>query len=129
MKRLIGLAVAACACLAGGHSFAAPVEYVKICASQGPGFYYDPGSDTCVDATAGVKAEEGVALSLATPAATIGAGKTFGASVHVGTFEGQSALGVGGAFKANDDVTVDGAFGVGLSQGTMGGRAGVNVSW
>jgi len=126
MKRLIGIAVAACACLSGSVALAAPVEYVRVC---GTGSYYDPGTDKCVDATAGVKAEEGVALSLATPGATIGAGKTFGASVHIGTFEGQSALGVGGAVKANDDITVDGAFGVGLGQGTMGGRAGVNVSW
>jgi Porin subfamily len=27
---------------------AAPVEYVKVCPSYGPGFFYIPGSDTCV---------------------------------------------------------------------------------
>jgi len=25
-----------------------PAEYVRICASQGPGFFYIPGSDTCI---------------------------------------------------------------------------------
>ena len=70
-----------------------------------------------------------MALSLALPAATVNAGKTFGAGIHYGTFQGQSAIGVGGAFKANDNLTFDGAFGVGLGQGTMGGRAGANVSW
>jgi Porin subfamily len=27
---------------------AAPVEYVRICAVHGPGFFYIPGSDTCI---------------------------------------------------------------------------------
>ena len=31
-----------------GH--AAPVEYVKVCSLYGAGFFYIPGTDTCVDA-------------------------------------------------------------------------------
>ena len=27
---------------------AAPVDYVRICAVHGPGFFYIPGSDTCI---------------------------------------------------------------------------------
>ena len=27
---------------------AAPVEYVRICAAYGPGFFYIPGTDTCI---------------------------------------------------------------------------------
>src|ERR1700729_2117738 len=27
---------------------AAPVEYVRICAVHGPGFFYIPGTDTCI---------------------------------------------------------------------------------
>src|SRR6516162_8256451 len=27
---------------------AAPVEYVRICSAYGPGFFYIPGSDTCL---------------------------------------------------------------------------------
>ena len=27
---------------------AAPVDYLKICTAYGPGFFYIPGSDTCI---------------------------------------------------------------------------------
>ncbi|MFC3638279.1 porin, partial [Camelimonas fluminis] len=26
----------------------APVEYVKVCATHGVGFFYIPGTDTCI---------------------------------------------------------------------------------
>ena len=35
----------------------------------------------------------------------------------------------GGAFRPTDGVTLNGAVGYGLSQGSVGGRAGVNLSW
>ncbi|HTJ58029.1 MAG TPA: porin [Devosiaceae bacterium] len=75
------------------------------------------------------KAQEGAALGLSLPGTTVDPGKHFGASAHVGTFNGYSAVGVGGAFRLNDDVTFDGGIAVGTSYGTVGGRAGVNVSW
>lgn len=36
---------------------AAPVEYVKICSLYGAGFYYIPGTDTCIKIGAWVRAE------------------------------------------------------------------------
>jgi hypothetical protein len=128
---------------------AEPVQYVKVCSRYGAGFYYIPGTATCINPKTGVmkqetshgtvtensdvlndalKAKEGVALSLAMPTATVTPGHHFGAAFNIGTFDGSTALGVGGAWQANDNVTVNGALGIG-DQGDVGGRGGVNVSW
>jgi hypothetical protein len=124
-----------------GTSLAMPVEYVRICSEAGPGWFYIPGTETCVNPETGktvnpatneagtIDAIKGVALSLALPAASIDEGKSFGAAVNVGTFGGASAIGVCGAFRATDGLTVNGAVGVGFDGGPVGGRAGVNFSW
>lgn len=50
---LLGSAAGLCA-IAGAHAAdlpmkkAAPVEYVKVCTAYGPGFFYIPGTDTCI---------------------------------------------------------------------------------
>ena len=36
---------------------AAPVEYVKVCSAYGAGFFYIPGTDTCVKLGGYVRAE------------------------------------------------------------------------
>jgi hypothetical protein len=38
-----------------GSADAAPVKYVKVCSLYGAGFYYIPGTDTCVKIYAGVE--------------------------------------------------------------------------
>jgi hypothetical protein len=38
---------------------AAPVQYVKICSLYGDGFYYIPGSDTCIKFSGYVRADYG----------------------------------------------------------------------
>jgi hypothetical protein len=70
-----------------------------------------------------------VALSLALPNATVDPGKTFGAAVNVGSFAGEAAFGVSGAFQPSDGLTLNGAVGLGLGRGNVAGRAGVNYSW
>ncbi|MPZ39169.1 MAG: hypothetical protein GEU95_14145 [Rhizobiales bacterium] len=42
---------------------AAPVQYVKICTLYGDGFYYVPGSDTCVRFTGYVRADYGYGVT------------------------------------------------------------------
>jgi hypothetical protein len=37
----------------GTASFAAPVEYVKVCTLYGANFFYSPGTDTCVHVSTG----------------------------------------------------------------------------
>lgn len=128
----------------------AAVEYVRICSSFGAQFFYIPGTAICLNPNTGEtieikdgkevrgvsdlaegvnNANEGVALSLALPNATIDPGKSFGAAVNVGTFGGEAAVGVSGAFAAGEGLTFNGAIGVGLGHGNIGGRAGVNFSW
>lgn len=144
-------------CFATVPQAAQAQSFVELCAHYGIGYFYIPGTDTCVNANTGETREdsssgtirgvtkqqqqildnaaqikrntEGVALSLALPNATVDPGKTFGAAVNVGAFDGQVAVGVGGAFRPTDGVTLNGAVGYGLSQGSVGGRAGVNLSW
>ena len=43
-----GLVAAAGAQAADMPGTASPVQYVKICSLHGDGFYYIPGTDTCV---------------------------------------------------------------------------------
>ena len=127
-KIFLGLSILTLMTGTGGVAHAA-VDYVKICSINGAGYFYDPGTDTCIKADDGTRAKEGVAVNMAMPGTIVDAGKTFGASVHMGTFDGDNAIGVGGAFRAGGSLTFDAGVGVGLSQHTVGGRAGLNVSW
>lgn len=150
MKRILSLAAVIFAAGLTSNVDASPVEYVKICTVYGAMYFYIPGTDTCVNANTGqtkkntesgvvngvtqteqdaLDALEGAAIGMALPGTIVDPGKHFGVSAHLGTFEGQNALGVGGAFRLNDNVTFDGGVGVGLSYHTVGGRAGFNVSW
>jgi hypothetical protein len=138
------------ATLVSSNATAQLMEYVRVCDEFGANFFYSPGTATCVNAMTGetVKitekgevrsetevakqakdANEGVALSLALPNAVVDAGKTFGAAANVGVFNGESAIGISGAISPADGLSLTGAFGMGLSRGTAGGRAGINYSW
>lgn len=123
---ITAFAVSIAALAATQPAFAAPVEYVRVCTDEGAGYYYVPGTDTCVNPLA---TDEGVAISLALPNATIEAGKQFGAGVNIGTFNGETAIGLSGAFAPADGITLNGGVGFGLSHDTVAGRAGINVSW
>ncbi len=148
MRMLLTAAVTAII-LGASPTFAA-IEYVRVCSVFGTGWFYIPGTETCYNPDTGETkrntefgtisgesemleqvrdANEGVALSLSLPTATVDPGKTFGASVNFGTFNGESAVGLGGAIQALDGLTFTGAVGFGLNRGTSGGRAGVNFSW
>lgn len=139
---------------------AAPVEYVKVCDSAtygGDGFFYLPGTDTCVNPDTGETkritadgvvtgttaladrieeleqrfkdAHEGVAVGMAIPIAQIAPQHNFAFAMNWGGFDGSNALGAGGAIRLNENFTFTGGVGVGLEQGVVGGRAGFNLSW
>ena len=44
----MGLVAATGAQAANGLEKSSPVQYVKICSLHGDGFYYIPGTDTCL---------------------------------------------------------------------------------
>lgn len=150
MNRIFTASVLAALMLAPITPAMAAVEYVKVCNTYGAGWAYIPGTPTCYNVQTGEtrtetedgtvygqldmsgaidQANEGVALSLALPTAVVDPGKTFGVSVNLGTFAGQSAIGVGAALKSSDGLTLNGAAGFGTQHGTVGGRIGANYSW
>ena len=156
-KLSLAMMLSAAVSLSSVAAQAAPVEYVRVCSLYGAGYFYLPGTDTCVNVNTGVtkratvdgvvtgvteqqqqildnaeqikRNTEGVAMSFALPKATIDPGKSFGAALNIGTFGGAVAVGVGGGVGAGEGVTFNGAVGYGLGEGTLGGNAGVNVSW
>src|SRR6059036_2531742 len=63
-KRLLLGSAAAMAAVGGAQAAdlpvkARPVEYVKICTLYGEGYYYIPGSDTCIKLGGYVRADYG----------------------------------------------------------------------
>ncbi len=48
-RSIVASVAAGIAAIAATPGHAAPVEYVKICSLYGAGFFYIPGTDTCVD--------------------------------------------------------------------------------
>lgn len=147
-KSFVGILLLWTALLLGSPAQAqTPVEYVRYCseAVYGKNFFIIPGTETCLNPTTGEtkklnegvmttgvtqqqqqildneaqlkRNKEGVAMSFALPKATIDPGKSFGAAFNVGAFDGAVAVGFGGAV------------GYGLGQGTVGGNAGLNISW
>ncbi|WP_292611946.1 porin, partial [Nitrobacter sp. 62-13] len=50
------------------------VEYVKICSLYGAGFYYIPGTDTCIKLGGYVRADMGINTNLMFAGNTVGAG-------------------------------------------------------
>ena len=62
-RSLLGSAAGFCAAVAGAQAAdlpvekAAPVEYVRVCSAIGEGFFYIPGTDTCLRVGGRVRAE------------------------------------------------------------------------
>ncbi|WP_235935900.1 porin [Devosia aurantiaca] len=143
--------------MASASGYAAPVEYVRVCDIFGAGFYYVPGTETCLNAATGqtriataggtivadsaLKAEidqamedaqralEGVAVALAMPTARVASGKTYGAAFNLAVFEGKVAVGAGAAMKIDDTFSLDGAAAIGLQHGTVGVKLGLTGRW
>src|SRR5262245_65531160 len=62
MSKSILLNAAALVAVSGAHAAdlpvkAKPVEYVKVCSIYGAGFFYIPGTDTCIKIGGWVRAE------------------------------------------------------------------------
>lgn len=141
------VAIAAGSVLLCSAAFAVPVEYVRVCSLFGSGYAYAPGTDTCVNVLTGETrrvtedgvvsgtvdflkdASEGTALGLALEGAVIDPGKTHGIAANIGTFNGETAFGIGAAMQVGSGVSLSGAYGIGLHRGTSGGRVGINYSW
>jgi hypothetical protein len=130
MKFMLFGILALASAFAPTAALAMPVQYVRICPDQGPSFFYLPGTTTCVNVQDdNNKALEGTAIGLAIPSPQVDSGHNYAIGGNVGTFQGQTAIGIGAAVKANDNLTFSAGAGYGLGQGTIGGKAGFNLSW
>ena len=74
---------------------------------------------------------EGVAMAIALggSGSILPENKSFAVSTNFGTFQGQNAMGFSGVGRLSDNVFLNGGLGAGLSQGTVGGRAGITFAW
>jgi hypothetical protein len=79
---------------------------------------------------------EGVAVALSLADPTLAAGDAFGMRVNWGHYDGKSAIGVSmlgvlgrDLFGFGETLAIGGGVGVGLADGSVGGRVGVQLTW
>lgn len=113
---------------APGH---AAVEYVRVCSLYGAGFFYIPGTDTCVNANQILADQFALARQL-TRAATGSAmatslvnpwlpeGTNYAISTHWAVFDGQHAVGAAGLVRLYGNLALSMGVAVGLDQGRLG---------
>lgn len=158
MIRRIGAfaAFAVCIGLLATSRPAAAVEYVKICsAAQVPGWFYIPGSDTCVNVDTGATENftthavgqtalaarvqeleeqsrnfsESSAIGMAMPTPVIDQGHNFAFAGNWAQLDGASALAVAAAMRVNTNLSFSAGVGLGMAQGNVGTKVGFNLSW
>jgi hypothetical protein len=132
-----------------------PLEYVRVCDVFGTGFYYIPGTETCVRDTDGQTRQDtefGVVTSETALASRVGAleadaaiataledpdlvaGEHFGVRVNWGAAGAENAAGVTGSAVLGENLfgesgRITGSGGVGFTNGRVGGRAGLQLTW
>jgi Porin subfamily len=123
------LAAAALMLMTSAPSHAA-VEYVRVCSLYGAGFFYIPGTDTCVNANQILTNQMALAREL-TRAATGSAmatslvnpwlpdGTNYAVSTHWAVFDGQHAVGVAGLVRLYGNLALSAGVAVGLDQGRL----------
>ena len=153
---LLFAAFAVCIGLVGTSRPAVAVEYVKICsAALAPGWFYIPGTDTCVNVDTGATENftthavgqtalaarvqeledqyrnfsESSAIGMAMPTPVIDQGHNFAFAGNWAQFNGANALAVAGAVRVNNNLSFSGGVGLGLTQGNVGTKVGFNFSW
>lgn len=128
---ILAAAVAGLAAMSATPGLAAPVEYVKICSLYGAGFFYIPGTDTCVNANqilqneydiarARTRSSTGTAMSASLVAPWLPTGTNYAISNHWAGFDGQHAFGTSGLVRISGNLVFSAGFAVGLDQGRLG---------
>lgn len=132
--RAAGSVIAAAVALFVGFavtpSYAAPVEYVKICSLYGSGFSYIPGTDTCVNARqivddqfaiarAATRAATGTAMAASLVNPFLPNGTNFAISAHWAGFDGQHAVGFSGMMRISGNLMFTLGVAAGLDRGRV----------
>jgi len=108
----------------------AQVEYVRVCSLYGAGFFYIPGTDTCVQtrqivdnqfaiARLNTRAATGTAMAASLVAPWLPSGTNFAISNHWAGFDGQHALGVSGRMRISGHFVFSAGFAAGLDRGKL----------
>jgi hypothetical protein len=124
------LAVAALTLLTSAPSHAA-VEYVKIRSLYGAGFFYIPGTDTCMNANQILtdqfalarqlsRAATGAAMATSLVNPWLPDGTNYAISTHWAVFDGQHAVGAAGLVRIYGNLALSAGVAVGLDQGRLG---------
>lgn len=128
--RAIGaVAVAALGLMIATPSHAA-VEYVKICTLYGAGFFYIPGTDTCVNAQqiledqfaiarAVTRAATGTAMAASLVNPWLPDGTNYAISGHWAVFDGQHAVGLAGLIRLQGNLAFSAGVAFGLDRGSL----------
>ena len=128
---ILAAAAAGLAATFATPSQAAPVEYVRICSLYGAGFFYIPGTDTCVSANqilqneydiarARTRSSTGTAMSASLVAPWLPTGTNYAISNHWAGFDGQHAFGSSGLVRISGNLVFSAGIAVGLDQGRLG---------
>ncbi len=130
-RSIIAAAITLLAGLAATPSQAqGPVEYVRVCSLYGAGFFYIPGTDTCVQARQIVdnqfaiarlntRAATGTAMAASLVAPWLPSGTNYAVSNHWAGFDGQHALGFSGLMRISGNFVFSGGFAAGLDRGKL----------
>lgn len=106
------------------------VEYVRICSLYGAGFFYIPGTDTCVQtnqivenqyaiARLNTRAATGTAMAASLVAPWLPTGTNYAVSNHWAGFDGQHALGMSGLMRISGHFVFSGGISFGLDRGKL----------
>jgi hypothetical protein len=98
MKSLLLGAVAGIATIGAAHAAdlpmtkAEPVEYVKVCSQFGPGFFYIPGTDSCLKISGNIRADYGFNTATSHNRSVVGGVVQSGRATNQSSFQGRAQL-------------------------------------
>jgi hypothetical protein len=128
--RSLAAAIAAgfAAVIAAPAHAASPVEYVRVCSLYGAGFFYIPGTDTCLNsnqilqsqydlARAQTRSATGTAMAASLVAPWLPTGTNYAISTHWAGFDGQHAVGSSGLMRVSGNLVFSAGFALGLDNG------------
>jgi hypothetical protein len=128
LRAIIAAAVALCAVVAASPGQAQ--EEVRVCTLYGVGFFYIPGTDTCVNtrqivdnqmavARAVSRAATGTAMAASLVNPFLPDGTNFAISAHWAGFDGQHAVGFAGLMRLKGNLAFSAGVAVGLDRGRL----------
>lgn len=160
-RRRLSLSLGAILAVLVASASPAPAQqifYMQICSLYGPGFYYIPGTDTCVHAVTGDtrrqtdvgtirtwsplvlniidqtaaadRAIQAAAVTMAIPMPIILEGDRFGLAGNWSFLSaGYHAFGFAGALALGNGLSLNAGVGVGVETLAIGTRFGLNFNW